>query len=83
MSDEPILGKYQIAELLAVTWNDDMAARFPNANHTMCRQEMDVRVDGCHPFDPPHCVGWHCNRCGAPTNAWGHHDCPDRPEAES
>jgi hypothetical protein len=28
------------------------------------------------------CVGWHCNRCGAPTPSNGHrNECPDRPPA--
>ena len=73
---------YQLGELLAVEWNDEMAQRFPDVDHTMCRQELWNQNDGLgwRPFDPPHCRGWHCNRCGAPTNSYGHHVCPDRPE---
>lgn len=68
------LDRYEIAELVAVMWNDDMAARFPNAQHHFCRQ-----MPG-EPGGPVRCFGWHCNRCGQPTNSFGHHDCPDRPE---
>lgn len=78
---EIVNGKWEIQELLAVTWNDEMAQRFPNAEHHFCRQEMRPTEDGFAPFDPPHCVGWHCNRCGAATNSYGHHNCPDRPVA--
>ena len=79
MSDD-ILGEWQVQELVAVMWNDDMAARFPNAEHTMCRQEFWNKDGMAEPFDPPRCRGWHCNRCGAPTNDRGHHTCPDRPQ---
>lgn len=71
-----------MAELLAVMWNDEMAHRFPNAEHHHCRQEMRPTENGFEPFAPPRCMGWHCNRCGAATNSYGHHDCPDRPEVE-
>jgi hypothetical protein len=85
-----LAGRYQITELVAVAWNDDMAARFPNADHHGCRQEMQPGPLIQHrpfekpyrnwvPFNPPQCHGWHCNRCGAPTNSMGHHNCPDRP----
>ncbi|AMS02012.1 hypothetical protein SEA_TAPIOCA_64 [Mycobacterium phage Tapioca] len=76
------LDRYEFTELLAVAWNDEMAQRFPNANHTKCRQEM--RHDGTSwiPHDPPRCHGWHCNRCGAATNSYGHHNCPDRPQRQ-
>ena len=66
--------RYEIAELVAVMWNDDMAARFPNVQHHFCRQMPDG------PGGPVRCAGWHCNRCGHPTNMFGHHACPDRPE---
>lgn len=74
-----ILGRWSVGELLAVKWNDDMAKRFPNAEHACCRQEMRMGEHGAECFDPPHCMGWHCNRCGAPTNDQGNHSCPDRP----
>lgn len=84
------LDRYRLGELLAVQWNDDMAQRFPNADHHGCRQLMrqGPLIQGPFeepyrdwvPFDPPRCSGYHCNRCGAPTNMFGHHDCPDRPE---
>jgi hypothetical protein len=71
-------GKWKITELLAVAWNPEMAQRFPNADHAGCRQQMRGTPNGFEPFDPPRCAGWHCNRCGQPTNSYGHHDCPDR-----
>lgn len=79
--DDIIAGRYRITELLCVMWNDDMAARFPDANHIDCRQEMRVAHNGYLPFDPVRCIDWHCNRCGQSTNSMGHHDCPDRPAA--
>ena len=72
------LSDYQLGDLLAVGWNDDMAARFPNADHNGCRQEMRQLLDRWAPYVPARCVGHHCNRCGAPTNSYGHHSCPDR-----
>lgn len=68
--------RWQLGELVAVMWNDEMAARFPSADHTLCRVEVDSlgRV--------LRCMGWHCNRCGAPTNYQGGHNCPDRPERD-
>ena len=79
---EIIGGHYELGELLAVEWNDDMAERFPNADHDTCRQEVIWDDGNWRPYDPPRCHGWHCNRCGAPTNSYGHHRCPDRPEAQ-
>lgn len=73
MSDD-ILGKYKITELLAASWSDEMAQRFPNADHRGCRCEINEQGEIVR------CVGWHCNRCGKSTNSYGHHDCPDRPE---
>lgn len=70
--------KWTITELLAVGWSEDMTQRFPNADHTFCRQEMNPAT--CQPYDPVRCHGWHCNRCGAPTSDQGHHYCPDRPQ---
>lgn len=73
------LDNYKFIEMVAVQWNPDMAARFPNAEHDGCRQMLQIADDGTHEaFDPPRCVGYHCNRCGAPTNMYGYHDCPDR-----
>ncbi len=74
---EIIDGKWELVELLAVMWNPEMAQRFPNAEHHFCRQEMR------HDETAPRCVGWHCNRCGAATNSYGHHKCPDRPEVSA
>lgn len=73
-----IFDRYEICELVAVGWSDDMAERFPNADHTMCRQEFQ-EIYGR--IVPTRCRGWHCNRCGKPTNCQGGHDCPDRPAA--
>jgi hypothetical protein len=79
------LDRYQLGEIVAVGWNEDMAKRFPNADHRGCRQEMRQPPPDSRgirrpwiAYDPPRCHGWHCNRCGAPTNSYGHHECPDR-----
>ena len=72
-------GRWEVGELLAVSWSDEMAQRFPNADHTGCRQECWHDGTQWQPHGPPRCHGWHCNRCGAPTNSYGHHACPDRP----
>jgi len=72
------LSDYQLGELLAVGWNPEMAVRFPNADHYGCRQEMSQLADRWAPYVPARCVGYHCNRCGAATNSYGHHSCPDR-----
>lgn len=75
--------RFELRELVAVSWSDEMTQRFPNADHTGCRQLMHPGPDGHWvPHRPPHCLDWHCNRCGAPTNSYGHHDCPDRPERQ-
>jgi hypothetical protein len=73
-------GKWEAVELLAVMWSSEMAERFPNADHSGCRQELRATDAGFEPFDPPRCFGWHCNRCGRATNCYGHHNCPDRPQ---
>lgn len=79
---EIIGGRFVVLELVAVSWDDGMAARFPNAEHHGCRQLMYHEGGQWIPYDPPACRGWHCNRCGQPTNSYGHHNCPDRPEAD-
>lgn len=76
---EIIGGRWEVQELVAAGWNGDLAARFPDADHAGCRQMMYHEHGGWHPYDPPKCLDWHCNRCGAPTNSFGHHDCLDRP----
>jgi hypothetical protein len=72
--------RWKVTEVLAVGWDDGMAVRFPNADHANCLQQMRQGEHGWEPFDPVRCHGWHCNRCGRPTNSYGHHHCPDRPE---
>lgn len=75
------LDNYEMGEILAVMWSPEMAERFPNADHRGCRQEARRLSNGDWvPYEPVRCHGWHCNRCGAPTNSFGHHDspCPDR-----
>lgn len=82
---EFIAGRYRITELVATEWNAEMAARFPNADHHGCRQQMrkappiSYKRGPWIPYEPPRCMDWHCNRCGAPTGMMGHRDCPDRP----
>lgn len=79
MSGERV-GHWKLQELLAVGWSADMAARFPNVDHTFCRQQMVPDDNGqWGPADPVRCMSWHCNRCGASTDAQGGHNCPDRP----
>lgn len=63
------VGGWNVVETLAVVWNDELAQRFPHANHDSCR--IDISTFRCH--------GLHCNRCGSPTGVQGGHDCPDRP----
>lgn len=70
-----LAGRYQITELLAVAWNDDMASRFPNADHHGCRQEMWHDGTYWKTHNPPRCHGYHCNDCGSATNIMGHHNC--------
>lgn len=70
------LDNYTLGELLAVQWNPELAKQFPNADHRACRQEM--RWDeskGWQSYNPVRCIGWHCHRCGEPTNMMGHHKC--------
>ena len=74
------LDRYRLGELLAVQWNDQMAQRFPAADHHGCRQKMRPINDRWQPYSPVQCMGYHCNRCGAATNSYGHHACPDRPD---
>lgn len=69
-----ILGKYTLGELLAVGWDAEMAQRFPNADHTCCRVQVDRHGNVVR------CAGLHCNRCGQSTDCQGGHDCPDRPD---
>lgn len=72
MDEDEVLG-YKVGELLAVEWSPEMAARFPNVSHAECR--VNRRENRCY--------GLHCNRCGAPTDAQGGHNCPDRLPAAS
>ena len=74
------LERYELGYIVAVSWTAEMAQRFPNADHAGCRQEMWHDGEQWRSFNPVRCGGWHCNRCGAPTNMFGHHSCPDRPE---
>lgn len=74
---EIIGGRFVVLELVAVSWDSDMAARFPNEEHHGCRALREHQTNRV-----TRCVGWHCNRCGQPTNSYGHHNCPDRPEAD-
>lgn len=66
-------GRYELKELVAVQWSPEMAAQFPSARHTHCRQEMRV-VDGrWEALSPPKCHDYHCPQCGEATNLYGHH----------
>lgn len=67
------LNDYELHDLLAVQWNELLAARFPNASHQMCRQEMRWDGEQYVSYSPVRCIGWHCHKCGEPTNMMGHH----------
>lgn len=71
------LGDYELRDILAVAWCEDMAARFPNADHRGCRQQMWHDGTRWHAHTPPHCLGYHCVRCGAATGQYGHRNCPN------
>ena len=68
------LDDYELADVVAVEWNDELAARFPDADHTGCRTRYRITEAGKWvPVEPIACVGWHCPNCGQPTNLMGHH----------
>lgn len=64
---------YEMLDLLAVQWNDQLAARFPNVNHSTCRQLFQHNGEKWVPYEPVRCIGWHCHKCGEQTNLMGHH----------
>lgn len=43
-----------------------------------CTNPMCRRVEG-----ESHCRGYHCPLCDAPTNMYGHHDCPRAADVEA
>jgi hypothetical protein len=56
------------------TWvsGDLLAVRgWPGCTNVTCTRK-NVGLD---PNDPGECYGWHCPRCGSPTNAQGGHRC--------
>jgi len=67
--------EYELLALVAVQWNSEMAEQFPDAEHHYCRQEMFHTGKRWMGFTPAHCLGYHCPRCGAATNSYGHRDC--------
>ncbi len=71
------LEDYILGPIVAVIWNDSLAAKFPNAKHNQCLQSFrfNETTDEWQPLDPPLCHGWHCPRCGAPTGSTGHRTC--------
>jgi hypothetical protein len=73
--DDHMLGNIKLGPVVAVQWCDDMAARFPDADHHGCRQSMRPVGARWMPFDPPLCHGYHCPHCGAPTGQYGHRRC--------
>lgn len=68
---------YELQEIIAVQWNNQLAQRFPNTSHHDCRQSMIFNhiKDKWEPFNPPLCHDWHCQLCGKPCNVMGHHQC--------
>ena len=71
-----LAGRYKLGDVVAVEWNPALAEQFPVADHHGCRQELWHDGDTWQRFDPVRCHGFHCNRCGAATNSYGHHNCP-------
>lgn len=72
------LGHYELRDILAVQWHDQMWERFPNADHHGCRQEMFHDGVRWQPYVPARCMGFHCVRCGEATGQFGHRNCPKR-----
>lgn len=70
---DAIFDNYELQEVVAVAWNPKLAAEFPDAKHTFCRQEMFHDGNQWVSYVPVKCGGWHCPKCGAPTNVMGHH----------
>lgn len=66
---------YELGELVAVQWCPQLAERFPTAKHDHCFQLMHYSEGSEYPqpFVPARCRDWHCPKCGAPTNMYGHH----------
>lgn len=64
---------YTAIEMLASIWNDELAERFPNADHSECSVRIHLPT-----LEIRGCVDWHCNRCGIATNPHAPHNCPDR-----
>lgn len=62
---------YVPLELLACMWSEDMAQRFPHADHSECLVEV-------RNMEFVTCRDWHCNRCGVHVNPLTNHNCPDR-----
>ena len=77
MTGSPLPGGYVPLELLAELWSDDMARRFPSADHSECMSEVTWK-DGA--VVSVTCRGWHCNRCGVAVNPLSSHGCLDRVE---
>ena len=69
------MDNYELGEVVAQLWSPALGKRFPGTSHTTCFQAMRI-INGQQwpaPYDPPRCQDWHCPRCGAPTNMYGHH----------
>lgn len=64
-------GGYSPLELLACVWTDDMALRFPDADHSDCLVIL-------RNLEFVTCRDWHCNRCGVHVQPLVRHGCPDR-----
>jgi hypothetical protein len=69
------LDRFILGDVVAVGWNPELAAKFPDADHWGCTQLMRQADSGIGwmPFDPPQCRGYHCPKCGVATNMMGHH----------
>ena len=69
--------RYELGPVVAVQWNNELADRFPNADHTGCRQSLRhiTELGVWEPFTPALCHDYHCPNCGNPCNYTGHRQC--------
>ena len=67
------LNRYKLGDVVAVQWNPELAEQFPNARHTGCRQQCWHDGEQWREYHPARCMGYHCPKCGEPTNMMGNH----------
>lgn len=69
--------KYRLGDTVAELWNHKLALRFPHASHATCFQALHIVAGQVspQPYVPARCQDWHCPKCGAATNMYGHISC--------